>query len=331
MMIIFTFEHGTVSMTSDKVYSSKYITVMLKIYEVCKIQSDTIEINVPKPYYETIHFYFTFLNDKTTNNINITDVKQLFTSLLIANYFGDNTYFQHLIKECHKIWSKFESSIPLFPQDIQKEIYLYTPYEFVPKWYLSDSTFFERWLYNNKNKETILNGSEKYHTKIQYHDNGKVMMFETYHTVNEEKIGYSQIQSWYYQGGLCYITEYYNDKAHGTNLHWYENGKIKRECTYSDGKLHGVLRMWYENGKLSEESKYVNGELHGISRSWYENGQPRKDGNFVNNKRHGMWTKWYVNGQIKYRGKYHQGKKRGLWKGWYENGDPKYKGYCHDK
>jgi len=94
----------------------------------------------------------------------ISDVKPLCLCFFIETFFADSVFFGYLIRQAYTIWDELYPCIPSLPDE--RSVYLYTPYEFVPKDYMSRESFFSEWLTINANKLVSLSGSRTYHTDV---------------------------------------------------------------------------------------------------------------------------------------------------------------------
>jgi len=117
--------------------------------------------------------YFNFL----THHDAHTHIKQVNILLMCFNmesFFDDDTFLKYLITETHiyiyiyPVWNEFYSHIGELPDE--REMYLYTPYQFVPDTYMNKPSFFNQWISINQNKNIILNNYEVYHTVVTYYD-----------------------------------------------------------------------------------------------------------------------------------------------------------------
>jgi hypothetical protein len=115
----------------------------------------------------------------------------------MACYFidEDNGFFQYLIQQVFNNWAKLSTVVTNEQnKDLQREMFLYTPYEFISPQIRTIPSFFKDWLVINQNKEVILDNNKVYHTLVEYNDNNIVMtLFKAYHTINNIEVGYKKL------------------------------------------------------------------------------------------------------------------------------------------
>lgn len=124
MTVTFVFNNTRELLDNIKLGGSEYVTNLLKDFEV-----EDIEIQIPTDYEHVITNYIHFLNGEKRT---IYHLRYLFIYFFVSNYFADDNYFHYLMGETYNVWSGFYSYILLFPEEIQRNIYLLTPYEFIP-------------------------------------------------------------------------------------------------------------------------------------------------------------------------------------------------------
>lgn len=218
----------------------------------------------------------------------------------------DMVYFSYLMSSAYRMWDEFYPKINLLPPLIQWEIYLFTPYDYVPENYFEYQTFLSQWIKNNQDKRIILNGDEVYMTETRY-QGGKIYELEVYHTVNEQESGYGKTIYFSDNGDIIDERDYFNgkdvdlgrqrDRYNGFVEYRYGGGGQVRETGYYwDGYRTGVWRKWYagdgtsdDNGLPWEIGEYVNGKRKGLWRKWDRHGN-MSEGNYVGNKKEGQWV-----------------------------------------
>jgi len=272
------------------------------------LKSESIDIIVPSEYSSVIYLYLYFTHKISYDEKGqvtypkslpvISDADTLFSCFFMEAFFADDAFFSYLMKQAYGIWSEFYPDIKLLPDE--RLVYLYTPYELVPKKYMDKESFFREWLSINANEDITLNGNRVYHTDVKYYPNKQIEKLDVYLTINGEKVGFSHEET------------------------WYANGQPQYRTNYKDGEEDGLQKGWYENGQLQYRHIYKDDEEDGLWEGWYANGQPQYRTNYKDGEEDGLWEGWYANGQPQYRTNYKDGEEDGLWEGWYANGQPKY-------
>ena len=227
-----------------------------------------IELDVKPDFTEAFHFYVDFLfGYKPT----IDTAEELFQCLTIEDYYEDKDFLIYLIPQAYKFWVIV---YPYLPNDI--EVWLRSPYEFIPVDLRTQKEFFDKWLNLNANKEVVLDGDKVYHTDLSYYDESRKQKkkVKIYHTVNGNEVGYSFKSGWYVNGQAQYRFNYRDGKPDGLPEGLYDNGQLQYRDTYKDGKLDGLSEGWYDNGQLQYRDTYKDGKLDGLQEAWYVNGQP---------------------------------------------------------
>jgi len=304
-------------LTSSKVLQAVLSDLHLK---------EDVGLDVKPEFTEAFHFYVeVLLGHKPT----ITSVEELLQCLSIEDYYEDKDFLIYLIPQAYKFWSIVA---PYLPDD--DEVWLRTPYEFVPTNLRNQEKFFNDWLELNANKQVVLNDNEIYYTNLTYYDANKKQRKELdiYHTVSGEKVGYYFKVGWYanpsIQGGQVEYRQNYKDgKWDGLQEAWYADGQDQHRGNYKNGQKDGLWKGWYADGQAMYRDNYKDGKQDGLQERWYDN--PKRQAmyrdNYKDGKQDGLWEAWYVDGQDKYRHIYKDGKLDGLQERWYADGQAMYR------
>jgi len=269
MSVIFHLDNGETEIVPfGLLASSKVLQAVLSDLHL----KDDIELDVKPEFTGAFHLYVeVLLGHKPT----ITSAEELLQCLSIEDYYEDKEFLIYLVSEAYKFWSIIT---PYLPDD--DEVWLRTPYEFVPGSLRNQEKFFNDWLELNTNKQVVLDHDNVYHTDLTYYDESRKQKREVdiYHTVNDEGVGYFFKVGWYanpsIQGGqLEYRRNYKGGKPDGLQEGWYENGQLEYRINYKDGKQDGLQERWYENGQPKYRINYKDGRKDGLQEGWYENGQ----------------------------------------------------------
>jgi len=287
-----------------------------------------VVIPVPDKYCTVIDNYVEFTRG---NKIPITSRERLFLCFQLNTLFIDDIYFKYLSQQTFNNWSYMCTMVYNdFNNDLQWSFFVHAPYDFIPKHLLNTNLFMSQW--NKINQNVIIkvnhNSEVYYNNVITGTENGhNQKSINTYHTVNDKKIGYERkilynddnnnMNDISYDSGklegperhlynddqnMLQTEEYYvNDKRHGPYRIWRNNEQhtLMYEEYYIDGKRHGPYRVWFDNDQhtLSREDYYINGKLDGPSRSWYNNVHHtlKTETHFVKDERDGEWREWFDN------------------------------------
>jgi len=142
MSVIFHLANGMTEvipfglLTSSKVLGAVVSDLRLK---------DDIELDVKSEFTEAFHFYIDFLFGRRST---ITSVEELLQCLSIEDYYEDKDFLIYLVSQAYKFWSTI---FPYLPDD--DEVWLRSPYEFVPGSLRNQEKFFNDWLAINANKK----------------------------------------------------------------------------------------------------------------------------------------------------------------------------------
>ena len=265
MSVIFHLDNGETEIVPfGLLASSKVLQAVLSDLHL----KDDIELDVKPEFTGAFHLYVeVLLGHKPT----ITSAEELLQCLSIEDYYEDKEFLIYLVSEAYKFWSIVT---PYLPDD--DEVWLRSPYEFVPVNLRTQQAFFDDWLAINANKEVVLDDNRVYHTDLTYYDEGRKQKREVdiYHTVNEEKVGYSFKVGWYENGQLRYRRNYKDGNQDGLQERWYANRQPEYRYNYKDSKQDGLQERWYANRQLWYRLNYKDGKPDGLQKAWYENGQP---------------------------------------------------------
>jgi len=268
---------------------------------ISDLQQTNIDIIVPPEYWPVVDIYLDFVSKISydekgevlypNNLLVVIDIDTLILCFFMEAFFEDNAFFVYLMQQAYGIWDKFYPDIKLLPDE--RLVYLYTPYELVPKRYMDKESFFREWLQINTNKDVILNGNRVYHTDVKYYPKRQVKEFKTYCTVNGTKIGFSHEETWYESGQAQYRRNYKDGKPDGLQEGWYANpsiqgGQAMYRRNYKGGKPDGLQEGWYENGRAQYRGNYKDGKPDSLKEGWYENGQPKYRINYKDGKKDGL-------------------------------------------
>ena len=192
-----------------------------------------IDLDVKSEFTEVFHFYVDFLfGYKPT----INTPEELVQSLAIEDYYEDKEFLIYLISQAYKFWSVV---FPYLPDDI--EVWLRSPYEFIPVDLRTQEKFFDKWLELNTNKEVVLDGDKVYHTDLSYYDESRKQKkkVKIYRIVSGNEVGYAFDSLWHNNGQTWYRRDLKDGKQDGLWKEWYSNGQLKN----TDGTTKMARKM----------------------------------------------------------------------------------------
>lgn len=175
-MVVFAFGDKKVTVPTE-VIQSEFIIHYLK-------DNPNAEVTLPERFDHVIENYTDFLNG---DSLQISSVENVKLCLEMANFVIDKNYFSRVMQQTYKVWDTFQPLILTLTENVQREVYLFIPYSYVPKSLMEVTTFRNAWIDNNKGKIITLNVGEEYHTEVSYHPNGKKQRLYIYQLVNNNK------------------------------------------------------------------------------------------------------------------------------------------------
>jgi len=322
---------------------SEYIKELLQ-----DIQDPNTNIVVPEKYYDIAYNYIFFLQGR---ELKIYDRDVLKTCFDMYTYFFDDDYFNFLVEQLLNNWSYLYTVV--FENvgfDLQRQILLCCPYDFLPDSYIKDKIFFNQWMQLNAGKVIIVNNIEEYYFALRDEiESNNTEIYVVYHVVNGSTTGrtkeihirngaivdeYNNVnddviegifKEWDDNGNLTQIGERHSGTMNGMYKTWYDitwtegMHQLESQGLYVNGYRQGLWRHWYTNNQLMYEGEYNEGMRVGSWKEWYGNGQVSGEGKYVNSKRYGFWTLWFKDGHIGEQGDYHNGDKVGVWIEWDED------------
>jgi len=236
-----------------------------------------VEIKVLPEYWPVIGIYLNFIGGVSYDDKDqlvypdnlpvIDDAKTLSVCFYMESFFDDQVFFGYLMKQAYAMWSKFLPLIDGCPHD--RQIYLYSPYEFVPVQYRESPIFFEEWLTINANKEIVLEGDVTYYNQVWYHKNKQVEKVRCYHGSpgKKEVINHTP---WPCMGPSA---DAFRQTGYEISMTWRENGQLWCRAIYKDGEQDGLTEAWYDNGQIMEMETFKGNRRHGPTQTWYQDGK----------------------------------------------------------
>lgn len=233
------------------------------------------EVFIPDKYHKVIDIYINFLRDSSNE---VTNGKEIALCFDMYSYFLHDDYFPSVLKLAYDNWSEFYPHLKDLNRELREEIYLYTPYKFLPEAVVNNPIFFQSWLKQNQDKIITLNNVNIHRNEVEYSESGRLLSFSTYHTVVGLAITYKFIKSWSIGTGKpWWDCHYYNGKKNGLFREWSHDGILITECYWENDATHGSYKEWYYNGKSKIEGLHQGGLRCGIWKSWDEDGNPYPD------------------------------------------------------
>ncbi|MGB0806665.1 MAG: hypothetical protein ACPGRC_08240 [Salibacteraceae bacterium] len=114
--------------------------------------------------------------------------------------------------------------------------------------------------------------------------------------------------TYYINGQVNSVGQYWNDNKHGNWLNYFKNGQLSSKGKYEYGHKVGDWIYYHETGEISLKETYVNGDLHG-KKTWYlKNGKIDSEYTYEHGSRHGISTYYDPNGVVQHIREYAYGK-----------------------
>lgn len=120
-----------------------------------------------------------------------------------------------------------------------------------------------------------------------------------------------------------------NNIKHGQSLTYYPNGTIMIITNYFQGTITGYFHKYYPSGRLMIKATYFSGYKHDIYREYYDNSehQLKYECYYLYNAKQGVEYKYYENGRINTRTTYKVGNREGSFESFYPSGSPDIKAH----
>jgi len=288
---------------------------------------------IPDKYCNVVTNYVSFLNgngnDKETD---ITSANQLAACFDMESYFDHDDYFHYLLEQMFDYWSQYGSKMLYgdLNHDIRRCILLWSPYEFIPREYINNPTFFKQWLVNNEGTNITINSKldiinrKTYYVCTNSYNGGQYKQMTTYSTEtkhnhcnedttskeininnNRNEVGYKYILYYHDDGTIDSTSIYVDGKlTDGIKRTWYKNedgngtnqGNIKRQICLVNGKMDDQQLIWYDgdNNKhqLEMSFQYKNGQLDGKSTKYNKDGTKDTETHYRDGRKHGPQRTW---------------------------------------
>lgn len=262
-------------MDDSTVRRSEYVRNLLNDF------NSEVEIIIPEKYYGVIDNYIDYLRgNRSLNKESVsTDLVRYFE---MSSYFGDDDYLFYLMEWALTYWSVFYLQLDKVPMAMKEDIYHHTPYEFLPEDIMDKPSFFKSWLKVNQNTKIMLNANEVYHTEVKYNEQGQMLLFSVYHTINHREVGYKRLKAWYSNGQPEYEAHYYNGKKHGVFRQWSEDSLLVYEHNFDNERAEGLWLENFRNDRNKVRGFYHKGKRVGLWQHWDKQGRKYQDTQYDN-------------------------------------------------
>ena len=269
----------------DKAMKSKY---MNDIISCC--DSNIIPIVISNQFASALGNYKYYVEDK---RLEVNDADMIIKCLSLACYLFDDDYIQYVMSQAYRCWARFNNIITSLHEDLLREVYLYSPYPFVPEVYMSNPHFFKSWLQINGNKTITINEYMHYCVKVQYdehttHFNIKYTKPDHHYTI----INFGKKLEVYNSETLLECGDMDGYQRLGTWTSYYDTSKkTKSQGSYVNGQKHGPWTYWYDWKCVESKGCYTNGKKEGTWEEYdYYGKQFPGTGIYINDQKHGLWT-----------------------------------------
>ena len=309
------------------------------------VDDDNKVIPFPPEYSDVAMIYINFLKEGYVNQHNfnmLQDIQHnnlLYQALKLCHYLDDIDFLKFLVNlmrgslpshnlpstvpddhpptpKYKKVYvqqscSSYYNMVITLPENLQRDIYLLTPYALIPECYQNDTCFFELWVKTNfKAGSNVINhvidNEYIYSTVVKFYDNNctDIKQFKclrtTVNVTNEPKF-----------------------VSHGMSKHWervvyHDGNKVKHveaEYNFVDGKLHGDTKSYFNNCNIVDiHTKFENGIKNGYELQYHINGKLSVSTYYTNGKRTGDWKSWYWTGNLQIEASFdNEGNKHGVY------------------
>jgi len=277
--------------STSRLLSSSFFSNML---DLC---SDTIVLPYPKQFNDVVDCYINYL---VCGIVEPTTVNRC---LQLCHYLDDSNYLSVIVSS---LLGRYDNNIDKFHSvtndlidNLQQDIYLLCPFCFIPKLYILNKDFVNRWLSLNKNK-TFTIYDYLYTVSVDYYkDNSvnKVTPYKLCHSLynhdEDEECPFASTKM-----------------LHGACCTWSQNGHIELFGLHRDDELNGTCYIWYpDTNQLRSETEYYNGKRLGVSRGWLSTGSLFCETHYRFDIKHGTCKCWNESGKLVYHSCYHDGQK----------------------
>lgn len=210
--------------------------------------------------------------------------------LEIYHITEDKNYFCHLMGQLHKFWTLLS---PILYGDevhphVKQDIYLYCPYQVLPKSYLNNKVFFNEWLKLNLNKEIVLNDDQKFKYQQHIEDDNQYNQQHTATYVTPHDVKVTKLFT------NIFIKTYYNDSIEGEEIYLNpDDGSVTSSLSTINHRMNGYCIDYNPNGEMISKVYRVDDAIIGVFTSYYPDGVVRSQLEFNNDKIVKASREWY--------------------------------------
>jgi hypothetical protein len=233
------------------------------------------EVYFPAQYNDVFEDYILYLD---CCHIELSSIKRC---LELCHYLEDNNYFCLLVKQLFIIWSrditlfKYATSLSIDINDLnyidlQSDIYIQSPYQFLPDYYVADNKMFDKWLTANENKIFYIQDKDYYHGNGNSNEYCRVY----YHKIFRQKDKKTIVVPY-----LMHGSNIRSSYKHGKEREWYESGRLKEVRPYHYDKKVDVHIGYHDNddNHMMFQDYYFDGSLQ-RSKIWRLSDDKQVDG-----------------------------------------------------
>ena len=227
-------------------------------------------VPMPSQYKNIFRIYFESLKYTDISQMPdlIFDMGTLLLCFELETFLADDTFLNYLILQAYPLWDDFYPHIKELPA--RDDIYLHTPYDYLPERYRDNAEFWKKWFQLNVDKTITLNGNEEYHVDRSYYatdaegnyyaaDDPHIMTLSIYHLVDGVGEGWGVTWQYYRDGKIESMENRLNMIPNGLYQRWWPNGQLAVEGQKLDGAREGLWTSWWETGKLRSSVNYSGG------------------------------------------------------------------------
>lgn len=251
-----------------------------------------------------------------TPSQDITDAKTLYLVLELADYLEDSSYFSYAVKQLFSYWSNFprfhfhdktataiatvkaaSSAATATDNDwsicdeIKESLLVRYPFDFLPRSYLTNRDFMQRWMVESNNIIKLNTGLQ--HQPQIHHT--RVLLAR--HETDEE--GWQRIRSEYYIGKDLMVKSNYIFDSQGSScltplLNLASQSRVNNWLLVSAGYWISIEIDFNTYTYVKSVYRYVDGKMEGDYRSYYKNGYPHSKGQYHDGNKMGDWYSYFL-------------------------------------
>jgi len=157
--------------------------------------------------------------------------------------------------------------------------------------------------------EGKINGSRKYYDqygelqliKFYTKEDGHVayVNIQSNDTISFNSIGKFKLESYFKNGQLAVVQNYFNGKFDGPTTYYNSDGSIVGKTNFKSADYEGVRTEYYDNNIIYIETPYKNDLKNGTEKEYYKNGKIKRESPYFNDNLNGTEIHYNADGTVK--------------------------------